>query len=243
MIENNKLNNRVSENTNNSNNNSNNNISEDFKNDLQKYLKMAKKGKETKIDKKPQIIVAGRSNVGKSTLVKLITKQNVRIGKKPGVTLKPTKYDMGQYVLVDLPGFGFMTGLEEKVQDKIKTEIVRYIEDNKDMIAGSIIVIDAKAFPTIVERWENKKEIPIDIEIFEFLLELKLNPSIFINKMDKIKHNEKDKTLDHIVELFGFPPPWRQWITEDITIGILKNGEGLNEIIHKINNNVSKFKK
>ena len=88
-----------------------------------------------------------------------------------------------------------MTGLEEKVQNKIKKEIIQCIEDNKEQIVGSIILIDVKAFPGIVERWDSKDEIPIDIEMFEFLNELELNPSIFINKMDKIKKNDKTKLL------------------------------------------------
>lgn len=36
----------------------------EFKKNLEKFKKMAKRGKETKMDKKPQIIVVGRSNVG-----------------------------------------------------------------------------------------------------------------------------------------------------------------------------------
>ena len=213
----------------------------EFKKNLEKFKKMAKRGKETKMDKKPQIIVVGRSNVGKSTLVRLITKKDVRVGKKPGVTLKINKYDVGNFILVDLPGFGFMTGLEEKVQNKIKKEIIQYIEDNKEQIVGSIILIDVKAFPSIVERWDSKDEIPIDIEMFDFLNELELNPSIFINKMDKIKKNDQDKTIDKIAEIFGYPAPWRQWINDIITIGILKEGIGLNEVMTKINNNVNEY--
>ena len=117
-------------------------MDDEFKKNLEKFKKMAK-SKNSTSSEKPQVIVVGRSNVGKSTLVRLITKKNVRVGKKPGVTLKINKYDMGNYILVDLPGFGFMTGLDENVQDKIKDEIVKYIEDNKEKIACSIILIDA----------------------------------------------------------------------------------------------------
>ncbi|AEH07151.1 GTP-binding protein EngB [Methanothermococcus okinawensis] len=212
-------------------------MDDEFKKNLEKFKKMAK---SKNIEEKPQVIVVGRSNVGKSTLVRLITKKNVRVGKKPGVTLKINKYDMGNYILVDLPGFGFMTGLDDKVQDKIKDEIVKYIEDNKEKIACSIILIDAKAFPEIVDRWDKRDEIPIDIEMFDFLNELKLNPIILINKMDKIKKNLWDEHLDDIVELFGYPAPWRQWL-DMVVIGILKDGEGLKDILYKINYHVSLY--
>ena len=206
--------------------------------DIEKFKEMAKSKGRNKDEKKPQVIVVGRSNVGKSTLVRLITKKNVRVGKKPGVTLKINKYDMGNYILVDLPGFGFMTGLDEKVQDKIKDEIIKYIEDNKEYIATSIILIDAKAFPEIVDRWDKRNEIPIDIEMFDFLNELELNPIIVINKMDKIKKNNWDAHLDKIVEIFGYPTPWRQWL-DVIVVGILKEEIGLKDVLNKINKNVS----
>ncbi len=208
--------------------------------DIERFKEMAKSKGKNKNEKKPQVIVVGRSNVGKSTLVRLITKKNVRVGKKPGVTLKINKYDMGNYILVDLPGFGFMTGLDEKVQDKIKDEIIRYIEDNKKYIASSIILIDAKAFPEIVNRWDKRDEIPIDIEMFDFLNELELNPIIVINKMDKIKKNNWDAHLDKIVEIFGYPAPWRQWL-DMIVVGVLKEGIGLKEVLNKINKNVNAY--
>jgi GTP-binding protein EngB required for normal cell division len=205
--------------------------------DIERFKKMAKSKGHDKNEKKPQVIIVGRSNVGKSTLVRLITKKNVRVGKKPGVTLKINKYDMGNYILVDLPGFGFMTGLDEKVQDKIKDEIIHYIEDNKENISCSIIILDAKAFPEIVNRWDSRNEIPIDIEMFEFLNELELNPILFINKMDKIKKTDWDVHLDNIVEFFGYLPPWRQWM-DTVVIGILKEGQGLKEVLNKINKNI-----
>ncbi|WP_421077723.1 GTP-binding protein EngB [Methanothermococcus sp. Ax23] len=216
-------------------------MDDEFKKNLEKFKKMAK-SKNSTSSEKPQVIVVGRSNVGKSTLVRLITKKNVRVGKKPGVTLKINKYDMGNYILVDLPGFGFMTGLDENVQDKIKDEIVKYIEDNKEKIACSIILIDAKAFPEIVDRWDKRDEIPIDIEMFDFLNELELNPIILINKMDKIKKNQWDEHLDNVVELFGYPAPWRQWL-DVVVIGILKDGEGLKDILHKINHHVESYRR
>ncbi len=210
--------------------------------DIEKFKEMAKSKGKNKHEQKPQIIIVGRSNVGKSTLVKLITKKNVRVGKKPGVTLKVNKYDMGNYILVDLPGFGFMTGLDNDIQNKIKDKIIEYIENNTKNIVGSILVIDAKSFLDIVDRWDKRNEIPIDIEMFDFLNELKLNPVILINKMDKIKKNSWDTHIDKIMETFGYPAPWRQWL-DIVVIGILKEGIGLKEILYKINKNTCMYKK
>lgn len=209
--------------------------------DIEKFKKMIKTKRNEK-NEKPKVIVAGRSNVGKSTFVRLMTGKNVRVGKKPGVTLKISEYDLGNYLLVDLPGFGFMHGLEKKAQEHIKNEIIKYIEENQKSIVASVLIIDAKSFLEIVERWDKRGEIPIDIEMFDFLTELELNPILAVNKMDKIKKNQWDKHLDRIVETLGYLPPWRQWL-DFVVPTILRDEVGLGTIKHKINNYVRQSNK
>ncbi|MBA2847188.1 GTP-binding protein EngB required for normal cell division [Methanococcus maripaludis] len=208
--------------------------------DIQKFKKYIRT--EKKADERPKVIVMGRSNVGKSTFVKLVTGKNVRVGKKPGVTLKITEYDMGTYILVDLPGFGFMEGIEKKAQEKIKDEIIHYVEDNKDAIAASIHILDAKSFIDIVERWGNKGEVPIDLEMADFLEELELNPIFVVNKMDKIKNSEWDNHLDKVSETLGFLPPWRQWL-DNFVPAIMRDNYGIDGIKHRINKRINSFKK
>lgn len=218
----------------------NTNEPQDFKEDIQKFKKYIRT--EKKVDERPKVIVMGRSNVGKSTFVKLVTGQDVRVGKKPGVTLKITEYDMGTYFLVDVPGFGYMEGIEKKAQEKIKDQIIRYVEENKDYIASSILILDAKAFIDIADRWDQKGEIPIDLEMADFLEELSLNPIFVVNKMDKIKNSDWDSHLDRVSEKLGFLPPWRQWI--DILVpAVLRDGYAIDGIKHRINKHIQAFKK
>ncbi|EHP87097.1 GTP-binding protein EngB [Methanotorris formicicus] len=208
------------------------------------FFERYKKIKSTNIKKKkiekPKVVVAGRSNVGKSTFVRHMTGKNVRMGKRPGVTLKINEYDMGSYILVDMPGFGFMHGVDKKVQEKIKDEIVHYIEGKRDEIATAIQIIDAGSFIEIVERWDKRGEIPIDIEMFDFLNELELNPILVVNKMDKIKKPQWDEHLNKILGTLGYKPPWNQW--EFVVPAILKEKEGLDEIKYKIMERVNGFK-
>nr|WP_048187294.1 GTP-binding protein EngB [Methanococcus voltae] len=206
--------------------------------DVNKFKKIINTKKE---DTKPKIIVMGRSNVGKSTFVKaMAADKTIRIGKKPGVTLKITEYDMGNYYLVDLPGFGFMEGIDQKGQEEIKDNIVKYVEDNQKTIATAIQILDAKSFVEIVERWEETRELPIDLEMADFLEELDLKPIYVINKMDKIKNAQWDEELDIISEKLGFLPPWRQWI-DILAPAILKEGFGIEEINERIKNNIKQY--
>jgi len=149
------------------------------------------------------IIFAGRSNVGKSTLIFRLTGKKVKRGKRPGVTRKPVEVEWRGKRIVDLPGFGFMSGLPKHVQERIKDEIVHFIEDNADEIELAVLVVDGKAAPEIIERWEKRGEIPIDVEFYGFLRELGIPTIVAVNKIDKVKNVER--TINFLAEKFGVP--------------------------------------
>jgi GTP-binding protein EngB required for normal cell division len=179
-----------------------------------------------------EIVFAGRSNVGKSSIVKALSGRKVKVGKRPGVTLKPTHVKKGKLVMTDLPGFGFMNGVKERKQNIVKDKIVRYIEEGRQRINIAAIVVDAGSFVEVVDRWGQRGEIPIDIEIFDFFTEMDLEPLIVVNKMDKIKDEDKDRVLDDIIERLGLFPPWRQWIDRVAPISAKKGDlQALNSIL------------
>ncbi|NJF24712.1 GTP-binding protein EngB [Thermococcus sp. Bubb.Bath] len=149
------------------------------------------------------IIFVGRSNVGKSTLIHRLTGKEVRRGKRPGVTRKPVEVNWRGKKVVDMPGFGFMSGVPRRVQEKVKDEIVHFIEENADEIELAVLVLDGKAAPEIIERWENRNEIPIDVEFYGFLRELNIPTIVAVNKMDKIKNPRR--TLMFLAEKLGIP--------------------------------------
>lgn len=176
-----------------------------------------------------EITLIGRSNVGKSSVIRQLTGKKIPIGRRPGVTRKITRYLVGRMEIVDMPGFGFMSGISKAMQEKIKTEIVRYIEQNRGNIMLAMEVVDARSFSEIVERWERRGQIPIDIEIFSFLKELELNPIVIVNKIDLIYPEERDAVLDNICEKLGMPSPWRQWVDVIVPISA-KTGEGVPDL-------------
>jgi GTP-binding protein EngB required for normal cell division len=158
-----------------------------------------------------EIIFVGRSNVGKSSLLKVLFGAKVKVGKRPGVTLRPAHIKVSDLLITDMPGFGFMSGVKDRKQDIVKDKTVHYIENNADRIKIGVLVIDGPAFPEIVDRWDSREQIPVDVEMFDFLREVGIDTIIAANKMDKVKENEYDPLLDEIALRLGLEPPWQNW--------------------------------
>jgi len=181
------------------------------------------------------IIFVGRSNVGKSTLIYQLTGKRVRRGKRPGVTRKIIEIEWKGHKVIDMPGFGFMAGLPKEVQERIKDEIVHFIEDNADKIDLAILVVDGKAAPEIIERWEKRGEIPIDVEFYHFLTELKIPTIVAVNKLDKIKNVQR--TLYFLADKFGVP--WDK--IDEVFVPIsAKFGDNIDLLKKKIHEKLSK---
>jgi GTP-binding protein EngB required for normal cell division len=158
-----------------------------------------------------EIVLIGRSNVGKSTLFWKLTGTKVRVGKRPGVTLFPFKARVGDVFCVDMPGYGYMLKATRADQEKTKDLIVEYFEQHAKEILLAVQVIDAASFLDIADRWEKRGEVPFEIELWEFLGELGLDVALAANKMDRIAKEDVDGALDLICERLGMLPPWTQW--------------------------------
>ncbi|AGK60269.1 putative GTPase [Archaeoglobus sulfaticallidus PM70-1] len=158
---------------------------------------------------KLEIIFVGRSNVGKSTLFSRLFGKEVKKGKRPGTTIKPNTLVYKDLLVTDLPGYGYIHGVRRDFNERVKDFIVHYIESNAERIICGIHVVDGKSFLEIVERWESRGEIPIDIEMYDFLNEFDFQVFLAVNKMDKVE--KKDYTLNAISEKLGMIPPWTNW--------------------------------
>lgn len=159
-----------------------------------------------------EIVLIGRSNVGKSTLFWQLTGTKVRVGKRPGITQYPFKAKVGDVFYVDMPGYGFMLKTSTVHQERTKDLIVRYFEEHSQDILLTVQVIDAASFLDIADRWEGRGEVPFEIELWEFLADMGLDVVLAANKMDRIAKVDVDGALDLICERLGMLPPWTQWV-------------------------------
>ncbi len=166
---------------------------------------------DTRPDRTAEVVLVGRSNVGKSTLMRELTGHSVDTGQRPGVTQRPNHFDWASedFVITDLPGFGFMQGVPEDKREQIKTDVVRYVEEYASNILVGVLVLDGNAAVEIIDRHSGPESVPHDIELFQFLQDVGVPPVIAVNKMDKV--DNKDDELDAIAERFGLHPPWKQW--------------------------------
>ena len=96
---------------------------------------------------KPLIAVCGRSNVGKSSFINMISnrKKLARTSKDPGRTRLVNYFDMGQFALADLPGYGFA-----QVSKAEKLKWARTIEDffaYEEHVSHALLLIDIRREP------------------------------------------------------------------------------------------------
>lgn len=113
------------------------------------YVKGATNATHYPEDGRPEMIVAGRSNVGKSSFLNSLTnrKQLARVSSRPGKTQTLNFYDINdQLYLVDVPGYGYA-----KVSKSLKETFGRMIEEylvSRDELILGILLVDFRHKPT-----------------------------------------------------------------------------------------------
>ncbi len=133
----------------------------------------------------PEIAFAGKSNVGKSSLINglLNRKSLARTSAQPGKTQTINFYNVNQAMyLVDLPGYGYAKVTQE-IREKWGKLIERYLHGSKQLKAV-FLLIDIRHEPS-----ENDKR------MYEWIVWNGYDPIIIATKLDKIKRSQIQKQL------------------------------------------------
>ena len=144
-------------------------------------------------DDLPEIALAGRSNVGKSSLINTILnrKNLARTSSQPGKTQTLNFYRVNDdFYLVDVPGYGYAK-VSQKKRQEFGEMIQDYLETRADL-KGLIILIDGRHEPT-----------QDDIAMYNYAQYLDLPILIVTTKIDKLKKNQVNKVYSNLKKNLG----------------------------------------
>lgn len=139
----------------------------------------------------PEYAFIGRSNVGKSSLINMLTNNSklAKTSSTPGKTLLINHFLINkEWYLVDLPGYGFAKR-SQKEQEKIQGIITSYIL-NRMQMTNLFVLIDI--------RHEPQK---IDLEFIEWLGENEIPFSIIFTKADKLGVTRAKSNVLHYMDI------------------------------------------
>lgn len=150
-------------------------------------------------NKKPEIAFAGKSNVGKSSLINALMnrKSYARISATPGKTQTINFYNINdELYLVDLPGYGYA-----KVSEQGKAQwgklIERYLHGSKQLRAV-FLLIDIRHEPSANDKM-----------MYDWILKQGFEPIIIATKLDKLKRSQVQKQMKIIREGLKLVPGTR----------------------------------
>jgi len=117
------------------------------------FVKSAKSLKEVPPPRLPEVVLVGRSNVGKSSLINTLAgrKNLAAISKTPGKTRAINFYRFAEdFCLVDLPGYGYAR-VSQRMREEWRPLIEGFLGD-RAQIALVIMVVDLRHEPTVLDR-------------------------------------------------------------------------------------------
>ncbi len=133
----------------------------------------------------PEIAFAGRSNVGKSSLInKLLNRKKLaRVSAQPGKTATINFYDIDKtLIFVDLPGYGFAK-VSKQEKEKWGKMIEEYLNEREQLIQV-VLLVDMRHKPT-----------NDDVMMFNWIVESGFEPVVIATKKDKVKPSQREDAL------------------------------------------------
>lgn len=173
---------------------------------------------------KPEVIFSGKSNVGKSSLINKLCgrKALARISSKPGKTVTINFFNVDNFHLVDLPGYGYAK--VSKAEKQRWSQLMEGYFNQERAFCLVVQLLDMRHKPT-----------QDDLNMLNFLYEYNLPFIVVLTKMDKLKKSEIDKNLVMIGETL------KEFENTRIFPFSAQTGEGADSIINTIEECVEEY--
>lgn len=158
----------------------------------------------------PEIAFAGRSNVGKSSLINTLVKRKglARTSNTPGRTQEINFFTVNErFAFIDLPGYGYAK-VPEKIRNNWGPMIETYLSE-RETLRLVVLILDIRRDPS-----------PEDRQLIDWLLHYQLPVLIVLTKIDKVSRNQLVERKRRISEDLGLPS------TVDTVSFSAKTGEG-----------------
>jgi GTP-binding protein len=165
----------------------------------------------------PEIAFAGRSNVGKSSILNslMARKKLVRVSSRPGFTQSINFYLVNdKLTFVDLPGYGYAKA-PRRLMEKWRILVESYLE-KRENLKGVVCIFDIRRIPD-----------HLDISLIEYLKAFQIPYLMTLNKADKVSQPKRARQIKTICE--------RLSIEKDLTIiTSARTGEGIGKLLESI---------
>lgn len=158
----------------------------------QKFIASAFSISELPKEKLPEVVLCGRSNVGKSSFINsLFNRKNLaKTSATPGKTRSINYYNIDSiFYVVDLPGYGYAK-ISQSERKKWGSLINSFFSASKN-IELTIHLIDSRHQPT-----------ELDVKLNDMLRSLNIPYIVLLNKSDKLKQSEYSLAKKKITEVF-----------------------------------------
>jgi len=155
-----------------------------------KFIKSATQLPDCPSAEFPEFAFIGRSNVGKSSLINLLTNKNdlARVSKTPGRTREINFFKINdQWALVDLPGYGYA-----KVSQSMRDQFNEFVSDyilHRENLCGTFVLVDSRHSPQ-----------KLDLQFVAWLIDCEIPFALIFTKTDKIKPKVVQKNINQFKE-------------------------------------------
>lgn len=184
-----------------------------------KYLLTTHDMKLMPQDELPEVVIVGKSNVGKSTFINTVTNHKglAHISSKPGKTRAISFFDVdGKFRLVDIPGYGYAK-VSHKQKEIFSTMIDTYLSQRTNIVKA-VLLLDCRRGIT-----------PDDEDMIQYFIHNEIPFTVIGTKLDKVNQSEQMKFIRNINENLNTQPIMYSALTKKGTEKVFSVFEGVEE--------------